>query len=55
MDLLRKVYHRAIQIPIEGLDSIWTDFEAFEMGLNKITVIRSNSFISLLVINICVQ
>ncbi|KAF8458268.1 hypothetical protein BDZ91DRAFT_666067 [Kalaharituber pfeilii] len=37
MDLLRKVYQRAICIPIQTVDQIWREYDAFEMGLNKIT------------------
>ncbi|KZT23187.1 Suf-domain-containing protein [Neolentinus lepideus HHB14362 ss-1] len=37
MDALRKIYHRAIPIPLENLDKLWTDYETFEMGLNKVT------------------
>ncbi|TFK53338.1 Suf-domain-containing protein [Heliocybe sulcata] len=37
MDALRKIYHRAIPIPLENLDKLWADYEAFEMGLNKVT------------------
>lgn len=38
MDALRKVYHRAVQIPIENVEQIWSELEAFETQLNKITV-----------------
>ena len=38
MDALRKVYHRVIQIPIEGVDKLWQELEAFENNLNRITV-----------------
>lgn len=38
MDALRKVYHRAVQIPLENVETLWKDYEAFENGLNKITV-----------------
>lgn len=37
MDALRKVYHRAVQIPLDNLEALWSDFESFETGLNKIT------------------
>jgi hypothetical protein len=39
MDALRKVYHRAVQIPIENIERIWSELESFESNLNKITVI----------------
>ena len=38
MDALRKVYHRAVQIPLENVEALWQELEAFENGLNRITV-----------------
>ena len=38
MDALRKVYHRAVQIPLENVEILWRELDAFENGLNKITV-----------------
>lgn len=38
MDALRKVYHRAVQIPLENVEKLWTELETFENSLNKITV-----------------
>ncbi|KAF8720570.1 hypothetical protein AX14_010937 [Amanita brunnescens Koide BX004] len=37
MDALRKVYHRAVQIPLDNVEQLWHDLEAFETSLNKIT------------------
>ncbi|KAJ6615526.1 hypothetical protein B0H10DRAFT_2040864 [Mycena sp. CBHHK59/15] len=37
MDALRKVYHRAVQIPLENVERLWFDLEAFETGLSRIT------------------
>jgi cleavage stimulation factor subunit 3 len=37
MDSLRKVYHRAVQIPLDNVERLWQELEAFETGLNKIT------------------
>lgn len=37
MDQLRKVYHRAVQIPIDNVERLWSELEAFETNLNKIT------------------
>lgn len=37
MDSLRKVYHRAVQIPLENVQRLWEDLEAFEINLNRIT------------------
>ncbi|KAJ6579583.1 Suf-domain-containing protein [Mycena vulgaris] len=36
MDAIRKVYHRAVQIPIDNIETLWSDYEAFEMELNKL-------------------
>ncbi len=38
MDALRKVYHRAVQIPLENVETLWSELEAFENNLNRITV-----------------
>lgn len=38
MDALRKVYHRAVQIPLENVEKLWSELETFENSLNKITV-----------------
>ncbi|KAJ7226640.1 hypothetical protein B0H12DRAFT_1148987 [Mycena haematopus] len=46
MDALRKVYHRAVQIPLENVEQLWTQLEAFEMGLNKITAKKFMSELS---------
>ncbi|KAJ7468353.1 hypothetical protein B0H11DRAFT_1921220 [Mycena galericulata] len=35
VDGLRKLYHRAIRIPLDNLDKLWIDYKAFES--NKIT------------------
>jgi cleavage stimulation factor subunit 3 len=35
MDLLRKAYHRAVQVPLENVEALWSELEAFENGLNK--------------------
>ena len=37
MDLLRSIYQRAICIPIQALESIWKEYDAFENNLNKLT------------------
>lgn len=41
MDHLRKVYQNAICIPVQGVDTIWQEYNAFEMGLNKVTVSKA--------------
>ena len=38
MDSLRKAYQRAICIPTQALNALWKEYDAFEMGLNKVTV-----------------
>ena len=38
MDLLRKVYQRAICVPTSAVNALWKEYDAFEMGLNKMTV-----------------
>jgi len=37
MDALRKVYHRAVQVPLENVERLWQELEAFETSLNRIT------------------
>ncbi|KAJ7083098.1 Suf-domain-containing protein [Mycena belliarum] len=46
MDALRKVYQRAVQIPLDNVESLWSDYESFEMGLNKITAKKFMSDLS---------
>ena len=38
MDQLRKAYQRAIQAPINNVESIWQEYNAFENNLGKLTV-----------------
>lgn len=38
MDLLRKVYQRAICIPTQSTNLLWKEYDGFEMSLNKVTV-----------------
>ncbi|KAL7619907.1 mRNA 3'-end-processing protein rna14 [Parahypoxylon ruwenzoriense] len=37
MDILRKAYQRAISIPMANLNSLWKEYDQFEMALNKMT------------------
>ncbi|KAK5661714.1 hypothetical protein OQA88_9814 [Cercophora sp. LCS_1] len=37
MDQLRKAYQRAICVPIANVNSLWKEYDQFEMGLNKLT------------------
>lgn len=38
MDLLRKAYQKAIGVPTQAVNSLWKEYDQFEMGLNKLTV-----------------
>lgn len=38
MDQLRKVYQRAICVPMSNVNELWKQYDQFEMGLNKMTV-----------------
>jgi cleavage stimulation factor subunit 3 len=38
MDMLRRLYHRAVVIPLENVEQLWRELDQFENGLNKITV-----------------
>ncbi|KAA8566719.1 hypothetical protein EYC84_009251 [Monilinia fructicola] len=37
MDQLRKVYQRAICVPMSNVNELWKQYDQFEMGLNKMT------------------
>ncbi len=37
MDQLRKAYQRAICVPISNVNTLWKEYDQFEMGLNKVT------------------
>jgi cleavage stimulation factor subunit 3 len=37
MDQLRKAYTRAICVPIHNVNTLWKEYDQFEMGLNKTT------------------
>ncbi|KAJ4292978.1 mRNA 3'-end-processing protein rna14 [Collariella sp. IMI 366227] len=37
MDQLRKTYQRAICVPISNVNTLWKEYDQFEMGLNKLT------------------
>ena len=37
MDQLRRAYQRAICVPVANVNSLWKEYDQFEMGLNKIT------------------
>lgn len=37
MDLTRKIYHRALLNPMEGLETLWHSYDSYENSLNKLT------------------
>ncbi|EPQ28874.1 uncharacterized protein PFL1_03676 [Pseudozyma flocculosa PF-1] len=37
MDDLRRVYQRAVSVPVANVEAIWKDYDAYENGLNKLT------------------
>ncbi|KAJ5576825.1 RNA-processing protein HAT helix [Penicillium sp. DV-2018c] len=37
MDLLRKAYQRALGVPTQALNTLWKEYDQFEMNLNKVT------------------
>ncbi|KAK3384974.1 hypothetical protein B0H63DRAFT_395673 [Podospora didyma] len=37
MDQLRRAYQRAICIPMANVNTLWKEYDQFEMGLNKLT------------------
>ncbi|KAJ5674104.1 RNA-processing protein HAT helix [Penicillium macrosclerotiorum] len=37
MDLLRKAYQKAICVPNQAVNTLWKEYDQFEMGLNKLT------------------
>lgn len=44
MDALRSAYHRAVVVPIESVESLWRELDAFETNLNKITVCDRDNY-----------
>jgi cleavage stimulation factor subunit 3 len=46
MDALRKAYHRAVQIPLDNVERLWSELETFETNLNKITAKKFMSDLS---------
>lgn len=47
MDLLRKAYQRAISVPTQAVNTLWKEYDQFEMGLNKLTVRETALFLRL--------
>jgi cleavage stimulation factor subunit 3 len=42
MDSLRKVYQKAVTMPVQGVEQLWREYDQFEQGLNKLTVFKTN-------------
>ena len=42
MDLLRKGYQKALCVPTQAVNTLWKEYDQFEMGLNKLTVMWSS-------------
>lgn len=42
MDQLRKAYQRAVCVPMANVNTLWKEYDQFEMSLNKITVSHSH-------------
>jgi len=41
MDALRGAYRRALSIPTQHINGFWSEYQGFEIGLNKVTVSAS--------------
>lgn len=41
MDILRKAYQRSICVPTQSVNTLWKEYDQFEMGLNRLTVIMA--------------
>jgi len=52
MDILRKIYRRAVQIPLNTVEQLWRELDTFENKLNKLTVRLQGMISSLLDSNI---
>ncbi|KAJ3999710.1 hypothetical protein F5050DRAFT_880660 [Lentinula boryana] len=46
MDMVRKAYQRAVQTPLDNIEKLWSDYEAFEVKLNRITAKKFMSELS---------
>jgi hypothetical protein len=38
MDLLRKVFQKAVVVPMDGVEEVWKEYDKFENSLSKLTV-----------------
>jgi cleavage stimulation factor subunit 3 len=48
MDAIRSAFHRAVVVPLENVELLWRELDAFETNLNKITVRQAAPAISLI-------
>ncbi|KAJ1501798.1 mRNA 3'-end-processing protein rna14 [Coelomomyces lativittatus] len=57
MEEIRKVYLKAIALPLFNVEQLWRDFDAFENGLNKLTAkkILSEASSSYLIARTCTR
>ena len=55
MDAIRKAYQRAVQIPMDGVNRLWEEYQGFENGLNKITVRQTQTPCNLYLSIYCTQ
>ncbi|KAJ3774932.1 Suf-domain-containing protein [Lentinula raphanica] len=46
MDMVRKAYQRAVQTPLDNIEKLWSDYESFEVKLNRITAKKFMSELS---------
>ncbi|KAF5390357.1 hypothetical protein D9757_002906 [Collybiopsis confluens] len=46
MDMVRKAYQRAVQTPLDNVEKLWSDYESFEVKLNRITAKKFMSELS---------
>lgn len=42
MDQMRRAYQRAVCVPMSNVNTLWKEYDQFEMNLNKITVSLSS-------------
>jgi hypothetical protein len=43
MDSMRRVYQRAISIPLNNVEHLWKEYDQWENGLNRLTVSERDS------------
>lgn len=37
MDQIRKIYQKALATPLDGIEALWHEYDAYENGLSKLT------------------